>query len=454
MEKNSVILQEVPSNIEVLEGDLAIRNFYVHRREVADHFRGIENEARAAVLADAIEVGVFCLERARVVQDFEFVRRQIDSLLAQVERATESIPEVLEEELLLRLGTQDGQALAPVRILVEEVKRGLGERLQEVRGLLADEIDPANDSSKLGMAIRTITAMLDPNYRNSVQSVLQESVSKLVGEDGSLAKTVKTTVHEAVRPLADEVNRLAGQIQASDAANEVIERTIAKGTAFEDKMLRDIQHWCRHTGVEISHVGGDNQPGDILLASRDGSLTGVDLSIVIEVRNRSDAAGRRRISEDIGRAMVQRKAQAGIYLSKSGAGFGAEIGDWAEGVCEAGPFIATTSQHVINAIRYLIVSRRLSMERTALPNVDVEAVEGQIQRIRTAIDRTIETSRNISTAKKALEGIRAESDAMREDVRDALARIEETLRSDRNGSRLREAKLGGEPQKQTRQNRL
>jgi len=421
------VAQLVPA-LEIREVGVFVHDLFLSGREIRDYLRAFPEEERILALEHALKVGVCCLERARSVQDTEFIGRQIDALLYRLEQSAQTIPSAVEKGLLQKIGVDDGQALAPVRALVDEAKRAIADKLHEVRTLLAEEIDPTKTSSKLGSALGRLAELLDPMRRDSVQGAMFEAVTKVVGEDGALAKTVKVVVQDAVKPLAEEVNRLAKQIGADQAVAETVEQTTAKGHAYEDDVVQELAAWGQGAGIEVHHVGGDNQPGDIVLISRDTSLAGLELTIVVETRDRTSAAGRRRISEDIARAMAKRKDQAGVYVSKGSAGLAAEIGEWAEGACDAGAWVAISHQHLITAVRYLLARQRLFIERSCLATTDFEAVESQLQRIRTAMDHVTEINRKVTTAKTALEAIRSEGETMRTDVRDALVKVEDVLR--------------------------
>lgn len=414
--------------VEISETGLVIRSLSLARRDVIDYLKPLPANEWAIAITHAIEVGVFCLERARAAQDTEFIRRQIDTLLHRVEQATSTIPGSIQEQLAGRIGTGDGQVLAPLRVIVDEAKRSIIERVQEVRAL-AEQIDPERAGSRTGKILRAVTDLLDPQRRDSVQGVLAEAVRNIAEHDGILAKTVKTVVDGGMKPLADEVYRLSQQIQAGQAVRDALDQTIAKGASYEDEVVQLLQDWSSATGVEVHDVGSDNQPGDVLLISRDTSLAGVEMTVVVETRDRSSPAGRRRIADDLSRAMAHRKAQAAIYVSKTRSGLAAEIGEWGEGICDGGPFIMTVHEHLVTAVWYLMVRQRLAAERADLPVPDVEAVEGQLQRIRTAMDRTSEINRKVTTAKGALDAIRTESEAIRADVRDALVKAEDALRA-------------------------
>ena len=140
-------------HIEVIETGIRIRELEIPRKDVADYLRAIPEEGREAAFIQAIEVGVFCLERATGSRDIEFVRRQVEGLIAHVTGAVGGIPNAVEKELVERIGTGEGQVLSPIVRLVNDVSRTATERLQEVQKLLAQEIDPGRESSTLGKAL-------------------------------------------------------------------------------------------------------------------------------------------------------------------------------------------------------------------------------------------------------------------------------------------------------------
>ena len=126
-----------------------------------------------------------------------------------------------------------------------------------------------------------------------------------------------------------------------------------------------LQDWAQSVGAEVYHVGADNQPGDIVVTLRGDDVIADRMTIVIEARDRcSRAMGHKAISADMATKLAQRNADAGVYLSRTQDGLSLrEIGEWAEGLCDYGPWVACTQQHLITAIRFLIVQRRLAALR-------------------------------------------------------------------------------------------
>ncbi|MEH2319959.1 hypothetical protein [Nostoc sp.] len=149
---------------------------------------------------------------------------------------------------------------------------------------------------------------------------------------------------------------------------------------------------------------------------------------MIELRNRpSKAFGRQAITQHLQSAMVRRSANSAIFLSYSREGLAQEIGDWAEGVSESGYWIATTHPFLIIAIRFLVIQQRLNKLRTFQSELDVTAVEQQIQQIRTALGRIRTMKKSLTEVGKSVAVIKAEADAMSTDIQSALKSIEQTL---------------------------
>ena len=415
---------------KVVVGPAGIRltNLDVPSKDVADFFRDKEPEARVELLIRSLEVGVFCLERAQTAQDTEFVKRQVQMLLADVAAAVKGIPAATQEALIEKIGSEKGQVLEPVATLVNQVSSSLTARVKEVQELLSHDIDPDKESSTLGAALKKIRDLLDPNRNDSIQGSLKSAVDSTTSDSGTLATAVSKAAEKAIKPLADRVAELTREIRGQEEAAEALEMTTAKGAPYEEKVVAALQRWASVAGGEVHHVGGDNRPGDVLV-----ELTNCDASgltrVVVEARHRGSPKGRKQVTDEVRKSMAERGAGAAIYVSCTPDGFAKEIGEWAEGECEHGKFVACTHDHLITAIRFLIVQERLAALRAASPEVDATSIEAQIQRVRTSLARVTNISRKVTDVRSGVDAIQTEAEAIRDEVRGALAEIEEALRA-------------------------
>src|SRR5438128_533056 len=103
------------NTVFVSESSVQVAGLLISRKEVADYLRRFAEEEREGKLLRAIEVGVFCLERASAAQDMEFVRHRIELMLNEVRTAVGAIPQHTETALLGKIGVNDGQVLAPIK---------------------------------------------------------------------------------------------------------------------------------------------------------------------------------------------------------------------------------------------------------------------------------------------------------------------------------------------------
>lgn len=413
-----------------INGDVVtLHNFQVANSDVASYLTELPDEDRPGAMTRAIEVGVFCLERASTTKNTDFVKRQVDRLLSDTETKVIAIPQAVRDELLKKVGTGDGQVLKPIVDAISVAAKSTNDRIVEVKQLFADELDPGKDSSSLGKALKALGELLDPARKDSVQGSIDAAITKVTGEDGALSKSVKAVVAEATKPLKDEVDSLAKEIRGKEAAEEAVMQTIEKGVPYEKEVAGELQPWAKEVGAEVDHVGGDNRPGDVVITMTSTSLAAAGAKIVIEARDRQAPVGRKAVSDDLTNKMAERDANAGIYLSKTPAGLGREIGDWCEGECDHGPWVATTHEHLRTAIRLLLALHRLRTLRSETPDFDGSMIESQIDRIRTALNRIKSINRKVTEVRNSADGISNEATTLRDEVRESLLAIEDAIRA-------------------------
>ncbi len=415
--------------IEVLASCVRVADLVVLSRDVADYLRQFPEEEHETIFVQAVEIGVFCLERARTSQDTEFVKRQVQGLLNQVEQSVAEIPSKVENQLVSKIGMGDGQVLAPVLNIVNEVSKQTSTKLTEVSNLLSQEVDPTRETSTVCRVLKSLTDLLDCNRVDSIQGSFNAALTSATAEDGVLAKSVKVVVSEAVKPLAEQVDKLSKEVRADKAVAKALEGTTKKGASFEEEVIEQLEPWSRLAGAQIAYVGIDNRPGDVLVKLSQTSLAQTETSIVIETRDRQDPKGRKAITDDLGDAMAERGADAAIYLSRFPEGLAKEIGEWAEGALESGYWVATTPEHLTTAIRYLITQLRLSELRSQKPRISLADIEAYLQRIRTSLRRITNINTQVTGLRQSTGAIETEAAAIKREVGDALLSIEQAIRT-------------------------
>jgi hypothetical protein len=126
--------------------------------------------------------------------------------------------------------------------------------------------------------------------------------------------------------------------------------------------------------------------------------------------------------------MAERESSAAIYLSRYPEGLAKEIGDWAEGTCEYGPWVATTDEHLFTSLRFLVAQKRLEEIKSSRPEIDASAVEDQIKRIKVSLSRIKTINQKIASLQNTTHDIKEELDLLRDEIRSAIVGIEDALR--------------------------
>lgn len=150
-------------------------------------------------------------------------------------------------------------------------------------------------------------------------------------------------------------------------------------------------------------------------------------TIVIEARDRGDELGLKRIKDYLERSMSTRQADAAVYVSRSRNGFAREVGEWSEGTGIRGRFVACTHEHLVTALRFLIVQQRIDEIRAVLPAVDATTVLAEIQRVRTALKRITNINGKANEMRSSAEEICTAATELRDEIKEALSNIERSI---------------------------
>jgi ElaB/YqjD/DUF883 family membrane-anchored ribosome-binding protein len=438
--------EETMSNaFELTDDYLLITGITVTSKDAIAFLKQIPEDERTATITKAVEVGLFCLERGRNTQDIDFVKRQVQELINKVETAVGGVAGTTEKALLGKIGTDNGQVLAPIKSLVDTSTAAAKDRLEEVKRLLTNDLDPKSATSTLGMALFTLKTLLDPKHHDSVQNALSQAVSSVTDADGVLARTVSKCVGDSIQPLTQEVDRLAKQLRGEEMVMEAMENTPGKGPDYEELVAETLADWAKISGAQIERVGEDNKPGDFIVDFHDEASGAHSLRVVVEARDRQTAMGRQKIAQDLAPKFTQRKAHAAVYVSKTHAGLAKEIGEWAEGQCDGGAWVACTHEHLTLALRFVLVVQKIRKLREARPDIDSSVIQAQAQAIRTSLGRITTIKSKITTLKNTTEDIDTEANNLKSEVGSALNALEDALRQKKDSASTVEPIMAEKP---------
>ncbi len=419
---------EAPAPVQLEESAVILNGLRIEDERVARFLRDLPADERERTVAQAVRLGILCLERVNTHADVDYLRKETQAMVGEVQKVVGDFG----ASLLKQVGTGDGQVLAPVKLQIDLAQKTLHERLDSVKKLLADEMDPAKGTSTLGKALKTVHDLVDPRRTDSIQGALTSAIEAATGENGKLAATVKVAVAEAMKPLADRVDALAKQVLNEEAAEQavadLVDATPVKGALLETRVVETLSAWAKLTGAQVEHVGGDQKPGDVLLTVPSVSAAGHEETIVIELKDEQKRMGRQAIGEALDERMDQRQSHGGLWIAKDAGGLAKEIGDYAEGAGQNGPWIATTEENLIVAVRHLRVLMRLATIQATKSDIDVTAAKGGIERIRATIKKFRTINGEAGAIRVSADLIEQTARTMRSEVETALQDVEAGLR--------------------------
>ena len=416
--------------IRIRESSAYIAGLDIHSAAVMDYFRAIPPAELESAFTRALEVGAFCLERSSTAQQVDFVKREAAEVLAAIERAISALSAQVENALLQEIGGADANVLVPAKTVVDEALKSSRERLADIRSLIA-QIDPTNERNIIEKVMRQLRAILDPRHSDSIPGNIDAVIRKAGDSEGVFSKVIHSLVESALEPATQELDEFAKEMRTRDAARDALSQTISKGKRYEDEVVKLLQPWTRVAGAMVQHVGGDNLPGDILIELATSRESEGPMRVVIEVRDRRAPKGRKAVSGLLARAIAARSANAAIYLSRTAEGLANELGEWAEGECNGGPFVTCTHEHLTTALRFLHMRKRVAELRRSAPEVDEAAIDAQVLRIRTALDRFKNIARRSNEIRSCTWEIDDQAANLRSEIREALTTIEDALRRKR-----------------------
>jgi len=416
---NEVVMAPI---VSVEDSGVRIEGLVVTNPDVVQYFRPLLESQRIASAIHAVELGVFCLQRAQLGQSMEFVRLEVERLVHAAQTAIAAVPEQLRD----KLGGDTGP-LKEVCSAVEAAKAAVKEKLDEVDDLFTKRLDPTSTQTTLGQALAKINELLSPNREDSVQKRIEAAVASITRLDGTLASAVRTAAENATAPLKEAVGTLTLALAREAGAQEVLSETPEKGFEFEDELIPTLRNWAALVGAEFEYVGPQNLPGDFTLTLKDTTVSAVPLRMVVEARDREQGWGRGRIIEQMTVALKKWDGNYGIYVSKTQDGLAKEIGEWAELRCEAGPILACVSEHLGTALRFALVEARVRAAATSHKEVDVSSLAAEIKRFEDSLKHLTQIKRNVSEIREILPKIEGEADGMRRTIQDALTKIERAL---------------------------
>jgi|FLYL01.1.fsa_nt_gi hypothetical protein len=412
----------MPGQVILEDATVRFEGLTVANPDVIQYFKQKPEDRRPEAAVRAIELGVFCLQRAEVGQSLEFVRLELERLIQASRSAVDGLPEVLRSKL-----TAPDGPMAQVSSTVQSVQTAISGKLTEVQQLFEKHLDPRQTETTLGKALQELKNLLDASRDDSVQKRVESIIASIATTDGTLANAVKKAVQDVTAPLSTAIATLSLALERERGVQEVVAASPEKGYQFEEELLPLLRDWSVAVGADLEYTAPQNRPGDFVLTLRETGLGPSPLRIVVEARDRENAWGRVRINEQMSASLSEWNGNYGIYVSKTQDGLAQEIGEWRELDCDRGPVVACIADHLRTALRFALVDTKLRTAAQERREIDIATLSAQLDRFRDSLNHLTQIKRKATEIREILSVIDSVADQMREGIQDTLSKIEAAI---------------------------
>lgn len=382
-------------------------------------------------LLRAIEIGVWALQRALDTGSMDFIKNQAKEILGGVEGKLAALPGDIESGLRDKLGTAEGQLLAPINALITNAKTDAESVIrrvkQEVEDLYTLHLDPEQESSSLARKLQIIKDLLDSTKDGSVQKELKAAVGMVTAADGALAQNVKSLVDAALAPFKEEIDAITAKITQHDLITGIVERTTLKGESFQERVYEELLRAFGQSGCIVENIGGDNKTGDVLLSFTEGAGDHkFAYKIIVEAKEeRGNNKGITDLNRILSAAMDRRAADGAAFIAPVEA-FTNETRYWHQGHVDRGPWVSTTLENAVEAVRFLRIT--LHLERNGGDGeVDVDGAAKQLRVIKDTLRKKADVLRKLRDIETAADTARGLVNDMHTSIDDAATALEGSL---------------------------
>jgi len=415
------IVQLPTSEVRVDGERIVIERLVVRDPSLAAIVADRDPEDRAAFVERALRIRLSALQDASLSIDVDLVRDEFEKLLRSSEQANAKAAEALDQ--VLRSNFADGDGRLP-----RTLEKFLGDR-----GALRSFVGELFDETKRDSAIGRMRTLLGTYFD---------------GDASKLALLLDPTrqnspMHQFRAEVASGFERLHERLTAIEAAATArgTERakSTAKGGDFEDTIEAMLADVARGAGDLVDRTGGDigeilrSKKGDFVITVDPAQTGGVDLRIVVEVKDRLMSG--RAIRDELREAKENRAAAVGLVVFSPAhapagiAPFDIRAGDVYCVIDPAAPDPATLEA----ALR---LSRLLALAglREIAAEIDVEAVRAAMAGVRAELEALKGIKAMLTSIANGATGVQVSLDRLREAIVARVAEAETQIREARGAA--------------------
>lgn len=402
-------------HVRALGDRLVIESLTVEDAGAARVVREQQADGRAAAetVARAIEIGTRVIDSEGTAANVDYVRRELEAGLGELDRKLGGTLEEGSEELAERIASTFGADRSDS--VQEQIKEIVAVEARREREQLMRTLNAEDGSNPLvGMQVRIGTKLVETEERHRAE------VEKLRESHTKQSRALQLQVSE----LKEHVARLVDRDDADERLAEAEAAGTRKGISFEDRVHDAIDSIAGGRGDVANHTGGEQaegggKKGDVLVEL--GACAGASQGrIVFECKDKQ--LSKPKAWAELNEAMTARAASFAVLVVAGGENVPARTETLTE--YEGNKLIVSVDREepagLALAIAYRLAAARVAMVRDRDLHVDAIAV-------RDTAAEAITLLRQAQAIRSTLTGIKTSSDKARAGLDGMTASLQEKL---------------------------
>jgi hypothetical protein len=405
--------------VRALDDRIVIEALTVADERAAHLVRERQQVGRPAAdtVRKAIEIGARVLDSEETAANVDYVRRELEAGLGQLDRKLGGTLEDGAEELAARIAATFGaDRTDSVQAQIKEIVAGESQRQREA---LLNVLSAEDETNPLvGWQVRIGKKLVETEARHVTE------VERLREAHAKEARAMQGHVAELRKELARLLERDEADVRVADEA----ERGTAKGRSFEELVHAQIAEIAaghgdaaHHTGDASSEAGG--KKGDTVVEI--GGATGSSVAtIVFESKNKK--LSKNDAWSELNGCMAERDATYAVLVVAGDDKVPSGLDELTE--YQGNKIIAVLDREQPDPLALRLVYRYV---RARVLATTADALEVDAAGVRDAAEEAGATLKRVNRIRKSLTGVtnsadaaRAELDSMVADAERCLARIE------------------------------
>ena len=381
-----------------------------------------EGQAPAETVSRAIEIGARVIDAEGTTVNVDYVRRELESGLGELDKRLQGTLEAGEEALSERItGTFGADRNDSVQAQIKEI---VGVATQEQREALM-RVFTAEDATNplIGFQARMGKALAESDERH------RQEMSK-VREGHS---TAERSMRGEVAGLREQLARLLEKQQGDERVAEAEDAGTRKGRSFEERVDQALERIAATRGDAASHTGGEaaeggGRKGDTLieLCAASGPAAG---RIVFEAKDKK--LSKNDAWKQLNEAMAARAASLGVLVVAGSERVPSGREPLVE--YEGNKLIVAVDRDEPDGlaleVAYRLAAARVAMARDRDLTVDAAAVRDAAEEAVSCLKQAQAIRATLTGIKTSSDKARATLDEMVEAIRARLERVEALVES-------------------------